>query len=201
MRGTNVRKARIGLGKHRQQGFAAVEFGLLAMIFFTLVFGAFEIARLMYVFNTVQESTRRAANAASLTNFRDTDALTRIRQDAVFRTSPGFLPLGEPISDQSVRIDYMALVRNGSDLVLTEIPDGALPACPRENRRICMNNPNAASCIRFVRARICAAGNGCPALQYDPIIPFISIPVNIPRSSTIRVVESFGSMPEGTPCL
>lgn len=188
-------------GRFRQAGRAAIEFALLAFVFFTVVFGAFEVARIMYVFNTVQESTRRAAHAASLGNFRDTDALASIRRQAVLRSTPGFLPFGEPISDQSIRIDYMALVREGSDLVRREIPEGSLPVCARENRRICMNNPNADNCIRFVRARICQAGNGCDPVRYVPVIPLISIPVNIPRSTTIAVVESFGSMPEGTPCL
>ena len=189
------------LGHRHQRGVAAIEVALLALVFFMVVFGVIETARMMYVFNTVQESTRRAASGASLVSHRDTTALNRIRQNAVFRTSPGSLVFGAPVSDQSVRIDYMALVRDGSSLTLTEIPEGSLPTCPRENRRVCMNNPNAANCIRFVRARICEEGTNCSPVRYTPIIPLLSMTVDIPRSTTIHVVESFGSMPEGTPCL
>jgi len=200
MSATKVAMAR-GVGPRHQSGVAAIEFALLAIVFFMVVFGVIEIARAMYIFNTVQESTRRAASAASLVSHRDTSALDRIRQNAVFRTSPGHLIFGAPVSDQSVRIDYLALVRAGNALVLTEIPEGSLPTCPRENRRICMNNPNAANCIRFVRARICDEGSDCTPVRYTPIIPLLSLTVGIPRSTTIHVVESFGSMPEGTPCL
>lgn len=184
-----------------QGGVAAIEFALLALVFFMVVFGAVETARMMYIFNTVQESTRRAASAASRVSHRDSSALERIRQDAVLRTSPGNLVFGAPVSDQNVRIDYLALVRNGNDLVLTEIPESSLPTCPRQNRMICMNNPNAANCIRFVRARICEEGSNCNPVRYTPIIPLLSWTVDVPRSTTIHVVESLGSLPEGTPCL
>ena len=46
----------------RQRGVAAVEFALVVIIFLTLLFGIIELARSMYVFNTLKEVTRRAAN-------------------------------------------------------------------------------------------------------------------------------------------
>lgn len=187
-----------------QRGVAAVEFALLAIIFFTIVFGMLELARAMFVFNTVQEVTRRAAAAASVTNHRDAAAMARIRQDAIFRNSPGELILSTPVTDSNVRIDYLALTRQGDgNLSMTRIDDGALPTCARNNRTICMSNPNATNCIRFVRARICADDGSaqCTAVDYKTIFPLIALPFKVPRATTISVVESFGGMPEGTPCL
>ena len=47
-----------------QAGTTAVEFAITSIFFFLLVFGILELARIMYVFNTLQEVTRRAAAAA-----------------------------------------------------------------------------------------------------------------------------------------
>jgi len=188
----------------RQSGVAAVEFSLLAMVFFLVVFGAIEVARLMYMVNTLYDSTRRAAKEAALVSHRNEDELSRIRQRALFRNTPGLLPFGAPISDRNVRIDYLALVRVGNAApVMTPIPSTSLPFCPRENRRICLLNPNASNCMRFVRVRICAdvGTSACNQAPYTSIAPFIPMPNRLPRATTINVIESLGSLPEGTPCL
>ena len=50
--------------RHAQRGAAAVEFAIIAMLLFTVLFGIIEFGRLFYVINTVQEVTRRAAREA-----------------------------------------------------------------------------------------------------------------------------------------
>lgn len=188
----------------RQSGAAAIEVALLAGIFFMVVFGVIEAARMLYIFNTVQESTRRAAAAAALVSHRDTQALERIRQHAVFRASPGKLVFGAPVSDRNIRIDYLALAGSGGAApVLTPIPEASLPLCPRENRRVCLLNPHASNCIRFVRARVCADDGdaACNPLAHVAVVPLLRFPLTLPRATTITPVESLGSQPEGTPCL
>lgn len=188
----------------RQEGVAAVEFAILAVLFFTMVLAAIELARVMFVINTLYEVTRHAADAASFTSHRDTTALDRIRQRAVFRDSPGDLPISSPVSDESVRIRYLALLRaSDGAMTMQEIPAGSLPTCPRNNREICMADPNASNCIRFVSASICDEADQaeCRHVVYQPFLPLISFPIALPKATTIRTVESFGSMPEGTPCL
>lgn len=188
----------------RQAGVAAVEFAILAIVFFTLVFSVIELARAMYVFNTMFEATRYAANAASMTNHGDTNALDRIRHRAVLRTSPGHLILGAPITDQNVRLDYLALIRReDGSLALQEIPSSSLPVCARQNREICTTNPHAANCIRFVRARICAADGDadCNAASFRGFVPLNPFTLAVPHATTVRAAQSLGSMPESTPCL
>lgn len=187
-----------------QAGTAAVEFAVLAFVFFSLVLGTLELARAMYVFNTMYEATRYAANAASMVGHRDTAALDLIRQRAIFRASSGNLILGAPVNDRNMRIDYLALRRNSDDsLELQPIPTGSLPTCARQNREICMSNPHAANCIRFVRARICAEDDDaqCLSASFTPMVTMVSLTLDVPRATTVRATESFGSMPEGTPCL
>ena len=187
-----------------QRGAFAVEFGLLIVLFLTMVFAVIEMARLVYMFNTLQEVTRSAARAASTTNFRDLSAMDGVRQKAIFRASPGPLMLGDPITDSHVRIDYMALVRDGSGaLTLTPIAQSALPSCPARNRFICTNDPNSANCIRFVRVRVCTPGNGgaCDPVPYEPVVPLLSLtPLTLPTSTTIVEAETLGYRPGQQAC-
>lgn len=175
-----------------QTGTTAVEFALTATVFFLLVFGIIEMARVVYFMNTVQEVTRAAAHAAAKTNFADSDAMNSVRQRAVFRSTSGFLLLAEPITDQHVRIDYMALVRVGTQQVLTQVP--SLPASPMVNRANCIADPNDASCIRFVRVRICQPGAAgvCNPVPYAGLVPLIPIAFNAPTATTIVTASSLG---------
>lgn len=185
-----------------QAGVAALEVALLALIFFIVVFGAIEIIRVVYVNNTMFDASRRAAKAAALVSSDDQASLANIRNRAIFRNSEGMLPFGMPVSSQHIRIDYLALVRNGTaDPVLTPIPDAALPSC-LANRRICLANPNAANCVRFVRVRFCATDGdpACNPIRYEPLVPLIPMPIDLPSATTINVVESFGAATAGVPC-
>lgn len=143
-----------------QNGGAAVEFALVVLFFLTLVFGILELARAMYICNTLQEVTRRAAAMAARTDFADAAAMQRVREYAVLRSSAGTLAFADPVTDAHVRIDYMAITDTEGTRGMEAIPTGSLPASPAANRLICMNDPNDPGCIRLVRARICLPGGG-----------------------------------------
>lgn len=179
-----------------QKGAFAVEFALVVILFFTLLFGVIELARLIYLWNTLQEVTRNAARSAAYTDFRDAAAKDLIRQHAIFRTSGGKLVLGDPVTDGHVRIDYMTLGRSADGtLTMTPIADVSLPACPTRNRVICTADPSNPSCIRFVRVRICKPGGGsnCDPVPYAPLVPLIRFPsLMLPTSTTIVQAETLG---------
>jgi len=182
------------LGRPRQQGLAAVEFAIVAIIFFTLFFGVVEMARMMYICNTLQEVTRRAAELAVNADFSDGAALQNIREAAVFRSSRGELMFAQPISDAHVKIDFLAITRDGAALALT--PVQSLPESPEQNQQICMMDANDPRCIRIVRVRICQPGDGstCEAVPYQPLVSLIPIPVllHFPVSTTTSVAETLG---------
>lgn len=186
----------------RQSGVLAVEFALVALVLFTLLFGILEVARLMYLWNTLQEVTRRAASAATVTDFSDSGALALVRQRAIFKTSPGTLILGAPVTDAHVRIDYLSLARDGNGaMTLTAIPAGLLPACPARNMLNCTTDPYGSSCIRFVRARICAPGGGvCMPVAYAPLtgLPGLSLP--LPSATAIVKAGTLGYQPGDALC-
>ena len=181
--------------RRRSAGAYLVEYALLLVGFVVLVLGVVEVARIVYLFNTLQEVTRRGAQEAAVTDFHDSYAMNALRQRAVLRSSPGTLRFGDPVSDRHVAIDYLALLR-GADGSLTPTPiaGARLPSCPSKNRHICTSDPNDASCIRFVRVRICEPGSGsaCTPVAYKAVAGLFNLPLDMPRATTIVAAETLG---------
>ncbi|MFL6671779.1 MAG: TadE/TadG family type IV pilus assembly protein [Massilia sp.] len=188
-------------GRSRELGVAAVELALVSLVFFTVVFGAIELARLMYLCNTLQEVTRRAASAAANTDFTNATAMQGIRQAAIFQDSAGTLALSQHVTDQSIRIDYMTIQNAGGTLTTVPIPTGSLPSSPTENRRTCLIDPSAPSCIRIVRVRVCASAiaDNCVAVRFQSIVPLINLSVSLPLATTLVRAESLGFVPPTPP--
>lgn len=172
-----------GRTKGRERGVAAVEFALVAIVFFALLLGILELGRMLYVWNTVQEVTRRAARAATVTDFSNTAAMDAVVRDAIFQAGTSgsvSLPGGSEVScsssDCSVQVDYLREDR-------TEI--SSLPAGPSDNMIACSQGAN--NCIRFVRASIVG-------VTYEPMIagffPFFN--VALPPSTVVMPAEALG---------
>jgi Flp pilus assembly protein TadG len=181
-------------GNTGQRGTAAVEFALVMIPFLLMLFGIMELARSMYVINTLQEVTRRAAAAAANSDFHEA-ALAGVRAKAIFRDNAGPLALGDPITDEHVRIEYMALIRNADGSTTpTLIPPASLPDSPAKNIANCAADSNGATCIRFVRVRICdpATSGSCEPVIYKTIFPTIKLPFPLPASTTIVPAQSLG---------
>lgn len=154
----------------QQRGVAAVEFAIVAMLLFTLLFGIIEFGRLFYVFNSVQEVTRRAAREAVV---RWTNQQSTIKNLALFGASN--LPAGAEITAGSISIDYLNQSGGTSD---------PLPDTPGENITECLNGTN--SCIAYVRVSI-------TGVTYTPMVslfPYFNVP--IPASTVTMPAESMG---------
>lgn len=177
-----------------QRGVAAVEFALLAIIFFSLVFGVLELARVIYMFNILQEVTRRAATMAANSSF-DADTLDTIRTRALFSDTNGTLIFGAPVTAAHLRIDYMSVSRDGSTGAVTPQAVATMPASPAQNYANCVANPYDAGCIRLVRVRICLPGGAddCTAVPYQMQFPLIDLSgLTLPRAETIVPAHTLG---------
>jgi len=187
-------------GRTRQAGSVAVEFALVAIIFFTVVFATLELARMEFLLNTLEEVTRRAAAAAANVDYRDTTALQKVQTDAVFRNSSGPLALGTPVTSDNVKIDYLSVSTATWDVSHMS----TLPACPAGNRLNCTTDPNANNCIRFVRARVCASmdsGGNCETLPYQTVFPFLNLSgIKLPSAETIVPAGTLGATAGAMPC-
>ncbi|MBA5689804.1 TadE family protein [Rugamonas apoptosis] len=186
-------------GTARQTGVAAVEFALVAILFFMLLFFTIDLSRAIYMWNTLREVSRRAATAAANTDVADQAAKDLLRQNAVFRTTPGPLAWGAPVTDQHIRIDYFSLARdaNGAQ-TLQAIPTANLPACPARNRLNCETDQNAGNCVRFVRVRLCATGtdeSSCDPIPYRSLTSLYSFSVNLPTATMVVKAETLGYQP------
>ncbi len=184
--------------KIAQRGLAAVEFALVAIPFFLLLFGTMEFARLLYLWNTAQEVTRNAARQVVVTDFTNTAALTAIKRAAVFRVTAGALPAGAEITDARVVIRYL----NAAGTVPT-----AMPLDPGDNVSACQDAARVNSCIRSVEVCLstgttCTAGN---SISFVPMISLFSSDGNnstdltglrIPLSTVRMPAESLGYQPD-----
>jgi hypothetical protein len=184
----------------RQRGAAAVEFALVAVLFFTLLMGIMELGRFLYLYDTVQEVTRRAAREAVVRDF--TTEQGKIQRAAVLQdeTSTGTVSLlfGGEITNLVVNIEYL----NGS--LASASP---MPTNPADNIAACADSSRVDSCIRYVRVKVCAqSAGGCDPVKYVPMIglfapdpnnplagmQMIDLRVDIPDSTVTMPAESLG---------
>lgn len=156
----------------RAAGVATVEFAIVSMVFLTLLFGILEIGRLMYVYNSLQEVTRRAAREATV---RWIDDQAEVKTLALFGGTA--LPGGAEVTSASIKIEY--LDATGS-LVTT------YPADPGDNLSACGDATRVANCIYSVRVSI-------DNIQYSPMITLFSfLNVTMPTSTVTMHAESMG---------
>lgn len=179
-----------------QRGTTSVEFGLVIVFFLMFCFGLIEYGRMMFIWNALPEVARRAARAAAMTDFTDPAALQAVRAAALLGSS-GTLPMASNVGSGNLRIEYLWQDAAGN---IATVP--VMPGCPLANRINCTRDPHGASCIRFVRVRLCGndGGSGCPALEYQPISPLVAVPATLPPASVTVPAESLGFTPGQPPC-
>ncbi len=155
-----------------QQGAAAVEFAIIALLLFTILFGILEFGRLFYVYNTVQEVTRHAAREA-VVRWVDNSSTSPAKILALFGGAS--VPAGAEITAANIDIQY--LTASGA------VPS-PFPLSASDNISACLTGP--AGCIALVQVSIIGA-------NYAPMVglfPFLNIP--IPASTVTMPAESLG---------
>lgn len=156
----------------RQGGVAAVEFAIISLLFFTVLFAILEFGRMLYVYNTMQEVTRRGARAAVVRWIDQEAAVTSI---ALFGGTS--LPAGAEVTDANITITY--LTKNGA------VTD-PLPADPSDNFSACGDATRTASCIYSVRVSI-------DGVTYSPMVGWFSfLNIGLPTSVVTMYAESMG---------
>lgn len=192
-----------------QRGVAAVEFGLVAIAFFLLIFGIIELARIFYMYNTLADVTRTAARAAANISWKDTTRLDSAKQNAIFRSTEGGLVFGQPITDKHILIEHLYLTRPAGPIEMKPVPSGLMPSCPGRNRHNCLTAPygDTASageaCIRLVRVRICKPDSttACEPVPYRPLVAMLNLNLTLPISTTVVSAETLGYSPGDPVCL
>jgi hypothetical protein len=175
----------------QQYGMAAVEFAIVAMLLFILLFGIIEFGRLFYVFNSVQEVTRRAAREAVVRwAVNNTAAENEIKRLALF--GGGHLPAGAEIGYANIYIEYLTAAGGEPE---------PMPTTPGDNISACLSG--SAGCISLVRVSITGAtytpmvslfsGINITAFPFSEKEPFrVDLRIPIPASTVIMPAESMG---------
>ncbi|MES2018874.1 MAG: TadE family protein [Pseudomonadota bacterium] len=158
--------------RQRQQGVATVEFALVSIIFFTLLFGTLEFARMLFVYNTLQEVTRRTAREMTVRWVTDEATAKSL---ALFGAAS--LPGAAAITADSIQIDYLTADGN---IVANR------PSDPGDNLSACGDAGRTANCIYSVRVSI-------NPVNYSPMLAMFSfLNLALPSSSVTMHAESMG---------
>src|SRR5262245_25345431 len=92
-------------GCNRQRGLATVEFAIVGATFFLLLFGVLEFGRALFVWNTLNEVTRRGARVAAVCPVNH----SAIKHVAVFDTpgGTGESPFLHGLTMDNVTVEYL----------------------------------------------------------------------------------------------
>ncbi len=161
--------------RQRMRGVYVVEFAVVGLLLFILLFGALEMGRLLFTVNTLNESVRRGARLAVVCNIQDPEILRK----AVFANT------SSTVSTLIGNLDTTDLVLRYFDQNGAQITDPS---------------PSGGfSQIRFVQVSIenFPFHLMIPVLGGDILLqPFRAL---LPRESLGRHAEQ-GVVPEITPC-
>ncbi|MBB3121358.1 TadE/TadG family type IV pilus assembly protein [Pseudoduganella violacea] len=156
----------------RQRGAAAVEFGLLCLIFLTIVLGILELGRILYLYNTMQEVSRRGAREAVI---RWVDQGSAIKTEALFGGSS--VPAGDEITASNIVIRYLNAAGN-------EV--STLPSSPGDNMSACSDITRADQCIYSVSVAL-------ENVTYVPMVKlFTFLNIALPVAKVTMHAESLG---------
>jgi hypothetical protein len=157
-----------------------------ALAFCVLALLIVELARVIFLWNALGESTRRVARAAAVTDYASAASAPTITAAALFDNN-GAIPLDEAVTRDNLRVEYLTAA----------LTPALLPACPPQNIINCRADPAGADCVRFVRVRVCQPGAGavCTPLAYAPLLaPRWLLPraLALPTFATVRPAGTLG---------
>jgi len=181
----------------RQRGAAAVEFALIAVIFFGILFGILEFGRGLYVWNSVQEVTRCAARQAVVTWKGNTDdwsgttvigTAIPIRQYCLFGADE--LVAGREIQKANIQLRALNLRYDVADPNSLDNNLSNCTACPTNAYDAAKSE--CTNCIRFVEAKVVNA-------YFEPLMTAaflgFTLPasgIQLPPSTVVMPAESLG---------
>ena len=90
----------------RQKGVTTVEAAIVAMLALIILFGVLEIGRVFFVWNALEEATRRGARVAAVCQLND----PAIRQIASFTASG--TPIVNSLSQANIEVSYLDMNGN-----------------------------------------------------------------------------------------
>jgi Flp pilus assembly protein TadG len=165
----------------KQRGAAMVEFALIALLFFVILFGIIEFARAMFVYNALVEATRRGARVAAVCPPNNINGSTAKIKNVVLFNAPSATGNGLlGLTPSNVNIQYL----------LSNMTPWTYNPVTSANGTVVGNIDD----IAYVQVSI-------TGFQHYLIIPGFTTAFTIPTGATITTLpsESLGRMTANNP--
>ncbi|MHC5198379.1 TadE family protein [Pseudomonas frederiksbergensis] len=164
------------MNRKRMRGIYVVEFAIIGMLVFTLLFGVLEMGRLYFTVNALDEAARRGARLAAVCNISDPVVLRRAIFNAA--TDAGTSQLITSLATTNLTLSYLdvngAVVANPGDLV----------------------SATGFRAIRYVQLSL-------QGFVFNLFIPGFGVPITLPAFKATLPRESLGRHSDSgeiTPC-
>lgn len=162
--------------RKNERGTTVAEFAVVALLFFTMVFGIIEFGRLLYTHNALTDATRKGARYASLNHGANANDELAVKRYVVYGPDGTFDVLGNPTSAPLIAgldMDMVNVDFEGADL------DGN-PATPGTTEY----GSNLGSATVWIEN-----------YEFNLSIPVIGRTVTLPKYITTAMAESAGEEP------
>ena len=158
------------MGGKRMQGVYVVEFAIVSLLLFTLLFGVLELGRLLFTVNALNETVRRGARLAAVCAIDDPHILHR----ALFNLAgnAGGSPLIANLNVSNLKLEYF----DGNGLRVTSPND--------------LVSPSGFRAIRYVQVRV-------EQFRFALLIPGLGTTIQLPVFRSTLPRESLGRSVEG----
>lgn len=166
-----------------QRGAAMVEFAIIALLFFMILFAIIEFGRVFFTYNTLVEATRRGARIAAVCPVSQ-QGITQVKEGVLFTASNG---LSSPTAKgflglqvQDVTVSYLNSNMGTPPVASDTSPIGSITDAKYDS-------------IAFVRVEI------APSFQHTLVIPVIGSRFSVPAIQTTLPSESLGRLTPDNP--
>lgn len=162
--------------RKNERGTTMAEFAVVALLFFTILFGIIEFGRLLYTHNALTDATRKGARYASLHHGANANDELAVKRFVVYGPNGTFDGLGNPTSAPLIgglTMDMVHVDFEGADL------DGN-PATPGTTEY----GSNLGSATVWI-----------DNYQFNLSIPVIGRTLTLPKYTTTAMAESAGEEP------
>ena len=144
------------VGKRHQDGVTTLEFAIVGLLLFVILFAVIEFGRALFVMNTLTEATRRGARLAAVCPVGDPKPASA----AVFDTGTGRSAVVSGLTPANIVIEYLDI-------------NGTAIGAPGANF----------SQIRYVRARVVGFSLSLVIPTIMPTLPMSGFTTTLPRES------------------
>jgi len=167
-----------------QRGAAMVEFAMIALVFFMILFGIIEFGRLLFTYNTLVEATRRGARVAAVCPV-SADGIAQVQRVTTFKNGDG---TGAPLlglATTDIKVSYFGI--NSSDNTLQQI-----------STPITLNQKSNGTDVDYLRIQLVRVEIN-PSFTHTLFIPGFGNTFSVPSIQTTLPSESLGRVSGGNP--